>query len=98
MRLQERRAWMKRASILAVCVLAAMAVLGSGCSDDGGPKVLLAVARGGLGDQSFNDSAYAGLQRAADELDAEVATLDFDAEDQASNLQQAADEGDYDLI
>jgi basic membrane protein A len=35
-----------------------------------GPKIGLAYDVGGVGDQSFNDSAYAGLEKAVDELDA----------------------------
>ena len=35
-----------------------------------GPKVGLAYDVGGRGDQSFNDSAYAGLEKAVEELDA----------------------------
>ena len=35
-----------------------------------GPKVGLAYDVGGRGDQSFNDSAYAGMEKAIDELDA----------------------------
>jgi basic membrane protein A and related proteins len=35
-----------------------------------GPKVGLAYDVGGRGDQSFNDSAAAGLEKALDELDA----------------------------
>ena len=41
-------------------------------SDKSGPSVALVLGTGGLGDQSFNDSAYKGLQKAADELDADV--------------------------
>jgi len=36
----------------------------------GGPKVGVAYDVGGRGDQSFNDSAYKGLSKAVDELDA----------------------------
>ena len=40
------------------------------CAGGDGPKVGLAYDVGGRGDQSFNDSAYAGLERAVEELDA----------------------------
>jgi len=45
---------------------------GSVCdsADGDGPKVGLAYDVGGRGDQSFNDSAYAGLEKAVDEFDA----------------------------
>ncbi|WP_243395253.1 BMP family lipoprotein [Nocardioides currus] len=39
-------------------------------ADGDGPKVGLAYDVGGRGDQSFNDSAYAGLEKAVDEFDA----------------------------
>lgn len=39
-------------------------------ADGDGPKVGLAYDVGGRGDQSFNDSAYAGMEHAAEELDA----------------------------
>ncbi len=39
-------------------------------TDGDGPKIGLAYDVGGRGDQSFNDSAYAGLERAVEELDA----------------------------
>ncbi|MDT0201969.1 BMP family ABC transporter substrate-binding protein [Nocardioides sp. AE5] len=40
------------------------------CAGGNGPKVGLAYDVGGRGDQSFNDSAWAGMQKALDELDA----------------------------
>lgn len=43
---------------------------GSGASD--GPKVGLAYDVGGRGDQSFNDSAYAGIEKAEKDLGASV--------------------------
>lgn len=39
-------------------------------ADGDGPKVGLAYDVGGRGDQSFNDSAYAGVENAVDEVDA----------------------------
>ena len=39
-------------------------------ADGKGPKVGLAYDVGGRGDQSFNDSAYAGLAKAVKDLDA----------------------------
>jgi len=39
-------------------------------ADGDGPQIGLAYDVGGVGDQSFNDSAYAGLEMAVEELDA----------------------------
>jgi basic membrane protein A len=39
-------------------------------ADGDGPKIGLAYDVGGRGDQSFNDSAYAGMEKAVDEFDA----------------------------
>lgn len=46
-----------------------------GAAPPGGPRVGLVFDVGGRGDQSFNDSAYRGLQRAAKELDADISNL-----------------------
>jgi basic membrane protein A len=49
---------------------------------------------GGLGDRSFNDSAYAGLQQAEEELGAEIEVLESGAPtDYVNNLTQLADSG-----
>lgn len=46
---------------------------------------------GGLGDQSFNDSAYAGLQQAEEELGVEINVLESSAPtDYVNNLSQLA--------
>jgi basic membrane protein A len=53
---------------------------------------------GGLGDQSFNDSAHEGLQRAAAELGAEITVVESKAMDQyETNLRNLAEQG-YDMI
>ena len=63
------------------------------------PKVALVLARGGLGDKAFNDSANAGLQKAASELGAETKTFEFKGndKDQADLLRQIAQQS-YDPI
>jgi len=93
-------------SILAVAVMAVGC--GGGSQGDGGgqgggggesevrPALVLDV--GGLGDKSFNDSAYAGLQRAKSEFDVETETLESSSPtDYVNNLTQFADAG-YDPI
>jgi basic membrane protein A len=53
---------------------------------------------GGLGDKSFNDLAYAGLTRAAEELDITVRYIEpGEGSDRESAIRQLAGEG-YDLV
>lgn len=63
------------------------------------PKVALLLARGGLGDKAFNDSANAGLEKAAKELGAETKTFDFQGndKDEIALLHQLAQQS-YDPI
>jgi basic membrane protein A len=53
-----------------------------------GPKIGLAFDVGGVGDQSFNDSAYAGLKRAVDELDATCEDLEAQAGESDADREQ----------
>jgi basic membrane protein A and related proteins len=65
---------------------------GGGGATDVRPALVLDV--GGLGDQSFNDSAYAGLQRANKEFDVETEHLESSSPtDYVDNLTQLADSG-----
>jgi basic membrane protein A len=78
--------------LLAVLLLLAMLV--SGCASGPKPKVALMLARGGLGDKAFNDSAYAGLQKAQSDLGAEIKTYDYqDGDAQMDNVRQAVKDG-----
>ena len=66
-----------------------------------GPKVGLAYDVGGRGDQSFNDSAAAGMQRAVEELDAtctEGEAQDGEAESAREDRLRQMAEGDYNPI
>src|SRR5918997_3742797 len=79
-------------------VIAACGGGGGGGGQGGGgatevrPALVLDV--GGLGDQSFNDSAYAGLQRAKKEFDVETETLESaQTTDYVDNITQLADNG-----
>ncbi len=78
-------------TILAVLLLAAC----GGAANQ--PKVALMLARGGLGDKAFNDSANEGLQKAASELGVEVMTFDYQQDTQEDNVRKAAQAG-YVLI
>ena len=66
-------------------------------ADGSGPKVGLAYDVGGRGDQSFNDSAYAGLSKAVKDLDAtcvegEASTGEAESA-RESRLKDMADQG-----
>lgn len=62
-------------------------------------KVGMVFDIGGLGDKSFNDSAYEGLEKAAEELDVETKHLEpsEDGSNREALLRELADEG-YNLI
>ena len=101
-----RKLWL--VTVLAL-VLAVAAACGGGSGDSGGggndgggdqggggeevqPAMVTDV--GGLGDQSFNDSANAGLERAAEEFGVETEVLESGSPaDYQNNLTQLADNG-----
>lgn len=68
-------------------------------SGDKAVKIGLIVGTGGLGDQNFNDLAYAGLEQAQEKFG-----IEFDysepqsASDYATYITQYAEDGSYDLI
>jgi basic membrane protein A and related proteins len=94
---------------LLFALLAVFAMVAAACGDDDdsdagngegeGIRVGMVYDIGGRGDQSFNDAAFAGLSRAADELGVEVNDLEPAAggENRAELLRTLAEEG-YDLI
>ena len=57
-----------RKRIFGLSVLAALSLLVAGCGGGDDTSVYLVFDIGGRGDQSFNDSAAAGLDRATEEL------------------------------
>jgi basic membrane protein A len=62
-------------------------------------QVAVVFATGGLGDQSFNDAAYRGLEQAQEELGVSFDFAEPDAiADYQSFLNQFASSGQYDLI
>lgn len=88
---------MKRVLILslAVIMLAATAVPGFSAA---APKVGIVFDVGGLGDQSFNDSAYVGLKRVEKELGAKITYMESRTpSDYEPNLAALAREG-YDVV
>src|SRR5215216_7222407 len=79
-----------------VLTLVAVGCGGGGGGQGGGSEIRPAMVTdiGGLGDQSFNDSAHAGLMRAKKELGLETETLESSAPtDYVDNLTQLADAG-----
>ncbi|MGM0411576.1 MAG: BMP family lipoprotein [Bacillota bacterium] len=62
-------------------------------------NIAVVYATGGLGDQSFNDSAHRGLQRAEEELGIEFTHAEPGAVSEYQNyLRQFSSTGQYDLI
>jgi len=85
--------------VLALAVLA-LALAGCGASSDAPAtreatlKVGLVFDIGGRGDKSFNDAAYAGLERARDELGIEFVTLESgEGADREAGMRQLAANG-----
>ena len=80
----------------------ALVILGLGNAREQGSsdrmRVGLVFDVGGLGDKSFNDAAYRGLTRAAEELDIATRTIEpGDGSDRESALRELAAAG-YDLV
>ena len=84
-------------------LFAVIALLLAGCGDDddgdSDMKVGMVFDVGGKGDKSFNDSAFEGLTKAAEDLGVEVRELEPDAEgsNREALMRDLADEG-YGLI
>jgi basic membrane protein A len=95
------RASFRIALLLLCCALAACAKKDSDAAAGASPaplRLAMVTDVGGLGDKSFNDSAYAGLQDAKSKLGAEIQVLESrSAADYQPNLTVLADE-DYDEI
>lgn len=87
---------MKKA--LLFTVVFALLALVSGVFADAPVRIALVTDVGGINDQSFNASAWAGMQRAHDELGAEIQYFESKTDkDYETNLTTAVDDG-YDLI
>lgn len=75
----------------------------SGCAGEPQPpqqelSVGMILGRGGLGDRSFNDSAYAGLQEAQGQFDIRFEVVDYTSDEaNLEELRRLIQEG-YDLI
>lgn len=85
-------------SIVLVAMLVLSLFSASAFAESETLRVAMITDTGGINDQSFNASAWAGLQRAQTELGFEVKYFESKTEaDYAPNLETAVDEG-YDLI
>ncbi len=63
------------------------------------PRVALIIAQGGLGDRSYNDLGFSGLQRAAEDFDVEVNTIESaDPVGEGEQLLRTAAEAGFDLV
>jgi basic membrane protein A len=86
------RGGIKAAAVLGAAVMA-LAACGGGSGTGGGDgkdtvKVGLAYDIGGRGDKSFNDAAYAGLQKAGKDLDVETRDLSAKANEPDSDKEE----------
>jgi basic membrane protein A len=88
---------MVRKTLLFLVVTSLIALAVSACAPAAKPKVALMLARGGLGDKAFNDSANEGLKKAAQDLGADVMTFDYQQDAQEQNVRAAAEAG-YGLV
>jgi basic membrane protein A len=97
---------MKKAakSIVFVCFLAALftPLYAGGKKDSGGNSDLvkagLVIEPSGLGDQSVNDQAYAGLQRAEKELGVEVKLMESQDPSQFLDMNQKLVESGFQIV
>lgn len=94
----------ERARFSRAFLLVAAALALAGCShpksiaDGGNPRIGMVTDVGGLGDRSFNDSAYAGLKAAKQQLHADIAVLQSrSAADYQPNMTVLANK-EYDMI
>lgn len=81
----------------ALSIIVILSFFMGACNGASKPKVALFLARGGLGDKAFNDSANEGLQKATQELGVDAQTFDFQQDTQDANIRKAAQDG-YNLI
>ena len=81
--------------ILAVCMVLTLCACGQRtAAEDNSKKVALICNTGGLGDKSFNDSGYAGLQKAQEELGIEFTVVEPEDVSQGETyLRQFAEAG-----
>ncbi len=89
---------MKFKVILATLVLFAFVACGQKEEGKKGPKVGLVLSIGGLGDGSFNDSAYEGLTRAKEELGIDFSYVEPNTPAEIEDYIRDYAENGYDLV
>ncbi len=87
----------KAVAVLLLIVVSAFAFATVNAQDD--VRVALIIAQGGLGDRSYNDSAFAGLTLAAAELGVDVVPIESpDVVTDGENILRTAAEAGFDLV
>jgi len=87
----------KAVAVLLLIVVSAFAFAAVNAQDD--VRVALIIAQGGLGDRSYNDSAFAGLTLAAAELGVDVVPIESpDVVTDGENILRTAAEAGFDLV
>ncbi|WP_247001779.1 BMP family lipoprotein [Halosolutus gelatinilyticus] len=95
---RDRRTVLKGSAIAGLTALAGC-VGGFGAGTESDVQIGMVYATGGLGDDSFNDMAQQGLQRANEEFDLSYEKTEPDNEGEFEDAQRGfAESGDYDLI
>jgi basic membrane protein A len=92
---------MKLYRFLTMIVLVGMLLNGCAATPSRNQRVLnvgMILARGGLGDRSFNDSAYAGLQEAQKEYGIRFETIDWVSEEANLEAVRRLAQQKYDLV
>ena len=80
--------------VLVLALVFTLAACGGATTPKSTVSVTMITDTGGLGDQSFNDSAWAGLEKAKTDLGVTTKVLESQtADDYAANLSAAASEG-----
>jgi basic membrane protein A len=90
---------MKISLAIGVATLALVSALGTASSNAADKPAALIIAQGGLGDQSYNDLAYAGFKKAIKEAGIEGKPVESkDVVAQASDILRRASDADFGLI
>jgi basic membrane protein A len=88
-----------RLLVVLTMFLAVAAGVGMSRAQDSDLRVALIIAQGGLGDRSYNDSAFAGLTLAAQDFGVEVVPIESsDPVGEGEQLLRTAAEAGFDLV